>query len=34
MLYHKALVKDHLGQVSQPVASTNQILIEDVVQVA
>jgi len=33
MVNHKGLAKNHLGQVlSQPAANTNQILIEDVLQ--
>jgi len=34
MLNHKGLAKDHLGQVpASPAANTNQILIEDLLQV-
>jgi len=32
MLNHKGLAKDHLGCSASPAASTNQILIEDVLQ--
>jgi len=33
MLNHKGLAKDHLGHFLSPAANTNQILIEDVLQV-